>query len=254
MPHNLHGTLQTLKGHGKLYSLPQLGKSLGVDVARLPVSIRIVLESVLRNCDGKKVTEDHVRELAGWKAVAPRTEEIPFVLARIVLQDFTGVPLLVDLAVSPPLPSQLGDYLLRRLRESRHVLVVEGQYRFPELLKVEGTPIDLHPGAFHLFERLRIEAKILLVHDFHRFCSTTLDRRSVFRREPLPRLRASIKDARVEKYRQQRVVLDDLMELRPNRTCRHQEASGKCVGKALCRRLSCGHRDIVDSGFISIRD
>src|SRR5687767_981131 len=97
MPHNLHNTLQEFK-HGKLYSIPALGKALGVKVERLPVSIRIVLESVLRNCDGKKVTEAHVRELAGWQAVAPRTEEIPFVVARIVLQDFTGVPLLVDLA------------------------------------------------------------------------------------------------------------------------------------------------------------
>ena len=97
MPHNLYDTLQSFK-HGKFYSLPALGKSLGIDVARLPVSIRIVLESVLRNCDGKKVTEAHVRELAGWKGVAPRSDEIPFVLARVLLQDFTGVPLLVDLA------------------------------------------------------------------------------------------------------------------------------------------------------------
>src|ERR687896_336511 len=97
MPHNLHNTLQTFK-YGQLYSLAALGKSLGVDVARLPVSIRIVLESVLRNCDGKKVTEAHVRELANWKGVAPRTEEIPFVVARVLLQDFTGVPLLVDRA------------------------------------------------------------------------------------------------------------------------------------------------------------
>jgi aconitate hydratase len=97
MPHNLFNTLQRFR-HGRLYSLPALGKALNVNVERLPVSIRIVLESVLRNCDGKKVTEEHVRSLAGWKAVAPRTEEIPFVVARIVLQDFTGVPLLVDLA------------------------------------------------------------------------------------------------------------------------------------------------------------
>jgi aconitate hydratase len=95
--HNLHDTLQPLKG-GKFYSLPKLGKALGVAIERLPVSIRIVLESVLRNCDGKKVTEEHVRQLAGWKPNAPRTEEIPFVLARILLQDFTGVPLLCDLA------------------------------------------------------------------------------------------------------------------------------------------------------------
>src|ERR1044071_9821742 len=92
MPHNLHDTLQTFK-HGKFYSLPALGKALGVDLARLPVSIRLVLESVLRNCDGKKVTETHVRELASWKGVAPRTEEIPFVVARVLLQVFAGVPL-----------------------------------------------------------------------------------------------------------------------------------------------------------------
>src|SRR3954467_11098986 len=88
MPHNLHNTLQSFKS-GKLYSLPALGKALNVNVARLPVSIRIVHESVLRNCDGKKVTEEHVRELANGKPAAKRTEEIPFVVARIVLQDFT---------------------------------------------------------------------------------------------------------------------------------------------------------------------
>jgi aconitate hydratase len=100
--HNLFNTLQEFKlasgRKGKLYSLPALEKALGVKVSRLPVSLRIVLEAVLRHCDGKKVTEAHVRELAGWKPRAPRTEEIPFVLARILLQDFTGIPSLVDLA------------------------------------------------------------------------------------------------------------------------------------------------------------
>jgi aconitate hydratase len=107
MPHDLHNTLQSFK-HGKFYSLPALGKALGIKVERLPVSIRIVLESVLRNCDGKKVTEAHVRELAGWKGVAPRTEEIAFVVARIVLQDFTGVPLLVDLAAMRGVAQEMG--------------------------------------------------------------------------------------------------------------------------------------------------
>jgi len=107
MPHNLHDTLQPLKG-GKFYSLPRLGKALGVDVSRLPVSIRIVLESVLRNCDGKKVTEAHVAQLAGWKPQAPRTDEIPFVVARIVLQDFTGVPLLCDLAAMRGVAQKMG--------------------------------------------------------------------------------------------------------------------------------------------------
>jgi aconitate hydratase len=97
MPHNLHNTLQSFS-HGKLYSLPALAKQLNVKIDRLPVSIRIVLESVLRNCDGKKVTEAHIAQLAGWKPSAQRTEEIPFVVARILLQDFTGVPLLCDLA------------------------------------------------------------------------------------------------------------------------------------------------------------
>src|SRR5919106_838 len=100
-------TLQSFK-HGKLHSLPALSKKLDLKLERLPVSIRIVLESVLRNCDGKKVTEAHVRELAGWKAVAPRADEIPFVVARIVLQDFTGVPLLCDLAAMRGVAGRMG--------------------------------------------------------------------------------------------------------------------------------------------------
>src|SRR5688572_5853809 len=100
-------TLQSFK-YGKLCSLPALGKQLGVKIERLPVSIRIVLESVLRNCDGKKVTEEHVRELANWKPSAKRTEEIPFVLARILLQDFTGVPLLCDLAAMRNVAAKMG--------------------------------------------------------------------------------------------------------------------------------------------------
>jgi aconitate hydratase len=66
------------------------------------------LESVLRNCDGQKVTEENIRQLAGWQAKAQRTEEIPFTVARIVLQDFTGVPLLVDLAAMRSAAVRLG--------------------------------------------------------------------------------------------------------------------------------------------------
>src|ERR1700741_3778289 len=83
---------------GWYYSLPALEEAGLGKISRLPVSIRIVLESVLRNCDGKKVSEIDIRRLADWKAKDPVKEEIPFVVARIVLQDFTGVPLLVDLA------------------------------------------------------------------------------------------------------------------------------------------------------------
>src|ERR687897_3908837 len=100
-------TLQSFK-HGKLHSLPALGKALNVKIERLPVSVRIVLESVLRNCDGKKVTEEHVRELANWQPNAPRIDEIPFVVARVVLQDFTGVPLLADLAAMRSAAVRLG--------------------------------------------------------------------------------------------------------------------------------------------------
>ncbi len=107
MPHDLYGTLRPLAG-GRYYSLERLGRALGIEIARLPVSIRIVLESVLRNCDGRKVTEAHVRELAQWKPRAPRTAEIPFVVARIVLQDFTGVPLLCDLAAMRGVAQKMG--------------------------------------------------------------------------------------------------------------------------------------------------
>ena len=87
---------------------PHWKKPASDPISRLPVSIRLVLESVLRNCDGKKVSEANVRELANWKATGTRTAEIPFVVARIVLQDFTGVPLLVDLAAMRSAVARLG--------------------------------------------------------------------------------------------------------------------------------------------------
>src|SRR6266513_6405041 len=83
---------------GFLYSLPALEEQGIGKISRLPISIRIVLESVLRNCDEKKVRRKDVETLANWNARKPANEEIPFVVARIVLQDFTGVPLVVDLA------------------------------------------------------------------------------------------------------------------------------------------------------------
>src|ERR1700751_1214813 len=83
---------------GFLYSLPTLEEQGIGKISRLPVSIRIVLESVLRNCDGKKVRRKDVEAVANWNAKSPANAEIPFVVARIVLQDFTGVPLVVDLA------------------------------------------------------------------------------------------------------------------------------------------------------------
>ena len=104
---NPFNTLQTFEGGKKFYSLPALEKA-GFPVSRLPVSIRLVLESVLRNCDGKRVLESNIKELAAWKPTEARTAEIPFVVARIVLQDFTGVPLLVDLAAMRSAVAKMG--------------------------------------------------------------------------------------------------------------------------------------------------
>ena len=93
---------------GRFYSLPQLEKAGVGPISRLPHSIRVVLESVLRNCDGQKITADDVRELANWQPNGKRVEEIPFVVARVLLQDFTGVPLLVDLAAMRSAVARLG--------------------------------------------------------------------------------------------------------------------------------------------------
>ena len=110
-PHAFAHTLKTFKtksgASGKFYSLPALAKTWP-QVTRLPVSIRIVLEAVMRHCDGKKVTPEHVEQLAHWAPTAARTDEIPFVVARVVLQDFTGVPLLADLAAMRSVARRLG--------------------------------------------------------------------------------------------------------------------------------------------------
>ncbi|HEX7887767.1 MAG TPA: aconitate hydratase [Ramlibacter sp.] len=104
-------TLQSFKAgigrSGRFYSLPELAKSFP-NVRRLPMSLRIVLESVLRHCDGRKVTAEHVEQLANWQPKAERTTEIPFTVARVVLQDFTGVPLLADLAAMRSAAQRLG--------------------------------------------------------------------------------------------------------------------------------------------------
>ncbi|CAM2775460.1 aconitate hydratase AcnA [Rariglobus hedericola] len=107
---NPFNTLQSFTANGashQFYSLPALEQA-GFAISKLPVSIRIVLESLLRNCDGKRVSELAIRDLARWQAKSARTEEIPFVVARIVLQDFTGVPLLVDLAAMRSAVVKLG--------------------------------------------------------------------------------------------------------------------------------------------------
>ena len=107
-PFNTHDSFATVGGKYRFASLKKLETALGTSVARLPVSIRIVLESVLRNCDGVKVTAEHVKQLANWQANAERTEEIPFTVARVILQDFTGVPLLADLAAMRSAAQRMG--------------------------------------------------------------------------------------------------------------------------------------------------
>jgi aconitate hydratase len=111
MPHAFASTRKTFATasgkEGQFYSLPALARKFP-NIKRLPVSLRIVLESVLRNCDGKKVTAEHVAQVANWQPRAERTDEIPFVVSRVVLQDFTGVPLLADLAAMRSTAKRLG--------------------------------------------------------------------------------------------------------------------------------------------------
>ncbi|HET6980177.1 MAG TPA: aconitate hydratase [Pyrinomonadaceae bacterium] len=112
MPESLFDSLQTFSSDsgpvGQFYSLPQLEKNGIGPISRLPHSLRVVLESVLRNYDGEKITEEDVRDLANWQPNGKRVEEIPFVVARVLLQDFTGVPLLVDLAAMRSACARLG--------------------------------------------------------------------------------------------------------------------------------------------------
>jgi len=112
MPDSPFNTLQTLESDsgplGQYYSLPHLERGGVGPISRLPVSIRIVLESVLRNCDGLKITEANVKALANWQPNGERVDEIPFIVARVLLQDFTGVPLLVDLAAMRSAVGRLG--------------------------------------------------------------------------------------------------------------------------------------------------
>jgi len=111
VPHAFASTLASFAPaagqKGQFWSLPLLAQQFP-NIKRLPVSLRIVLESVLRNCDGQKVTAEHVQQLANWAPVGERTDEIPFVVARVVLQDFTGVPLLADLAAMRNVAARMG--------------------------------------------------------------------------------------------------------------------------------------------------
>ena len=109
--HNLFNTLQTFEADGQrihYYSLPALeAQGIGT-VSNLPVSIRILLESLLRNYDNQQITEQDIVDLANWDPKQPKSVEIPFKPARVLAQDFTGVPLLVDLAAMRSVVEKLG--------------------------------------------------------------------------------------------------------------------------------------------------
>jgi aconitate hydratase len=107
-PFGARATLATPQGPATIYRLDRLEKAAGASIGRLPFSIRILLEALARTCDGREVTEDHVRALAGWSAKAPARSEIPWKPARVLLQDFTGVPCVVDLAAMRAAVARLG--------------------------------------------------------------------------------------------------------------------------------------------------
>lgn len=108
MSNNSFNAVRTFQRSGEFYSLPQLEAQGVGEISRLPISIRILLESVLRNCDGGRITDENVKRLACWQPNSERTEEVPFVVSRVLLQDFTGVPLVVDLAAMRSAVARLG--------------------------------------------------------------------------------------------------------------------------------------------------
>ncbi len=108
---NIMGCLKEFKYSSKknyIYSLPLFEKKTKKNISRLPISIRIILESVIRNCDNEKITDDHIFSLASWEPNSLRTNEIPFTVSRVILQDFTGIPLLADLAAMRGVAKNLG--------------------------------------------------------------------------------------------------------------------------------------------------
>lgn len=172
MPHNLFNALQTFSlANGKtgtLYSLNALELAGLGNISRLPVSIRIVLESLLRNYDGKKITETHIRQLANWQKNAARIEEIPFVVARIVLQDFTGIPLLVDLATMRDAAASMG----------KDPMIIEPMVPV-DLVVDHSVQVDYYnnPEAMHLNMELEFERN----HERYKFMKWGMQAFNTFR-------------------------------------------------------------------------
>ena len=161
MSHDPFGSLQTLDaGAGRtlqFHSLPALEQAGVGPMSRLPISIRIVLESVLRHCDGRRVTENDVRQLANWKATGERRVEIPFTVARILLQDFTGVPLLVDLAAMRSAVQRMG----REARMIEPLVPVDLVIDHSVQVDVAGSPDALRRNMEIEFHRNRARYEFL---------------------------------------------------------------------------------------------
>lgn len=155
-PFQTRKTLETSSASGLEYcSLPALAEKHFPGVTRLPASIRVVLESLLRNCDGRQVTEDHVRALSEWKPNAERTEEIPFKVARVVLQDFTGVPLLADLAAMRDAAAKRGEDPGRIEPLVPVDLVVDHSVQVDHFASAEALKLNMEIEFERNFERYR---------------------------------------------------------------------------------------------------
>jgi aconitate hydratase len=145
-------TLDTGSGRAAIYRLDVLERAgVAPGLARLPFTIRVLLEAVLRNVDGELVTQADVRNLAGWEAAAPKQVELPFMPARVILQDFTGVPAVVDLASMRAAVKRLGGDPARINPLVPVDLVIDHSVQ----VDVFGSPDALRRNAAIEFERNR---------------------------------------------------------------------------------------------------
>jgi aconitate hydratase A / 2-methylisocitrate dehydratase len=150
-PFGARSTLRTTEETAQVFELARLEKAGLPSIGRLPFSIKVLLEAVLRNCDGKIVTEEDVEALARWRAADPGDHEIPFQPARVILQDFTGVPAVVDLAAMRSTMERLGGDPARINPAVPVDLVIDHSVQ----VDVFGTPLALKRNAEIEFERNR---------------------------------------------------------------------------------------------------
>src|SRR5512145_1760407 len=140
---------------GTYFSLPLLEKTGVAAISRLPVSLRILLESVLRNLDGRRIRDEDVEELARWAPSAVRTAEVPFVVGRVLLQDFTGVPLLVDLAAMRSAVARRGGDVARVQPLVPVDLVIDHSVQVDYFGREEALPLNMEMEFRRNGERYR---------------------------------------------------------------------------------------------------